>query len=327
MWLSTAEMASGEFAKSIATVRRAHDADPLWPFPTRALVDDLAANGDRPGVDALIRTSFPDDVLTQDFASARGARLLGDSSEAARGWSKVAGSQSRWAEPSRLGLQQVLFTLHLTKDPPEPSARSLIGGSRFSAARPVAGPPAPAQWQKQNRSLAATLVYADENAVAAKLMLLAGRSAELTRTYDSPTGMLRMRKGEPVGALRIRDAPIVALALRQQGRSVDAEDLLRRSSATIRAVYAGGSVPIFFDEDAAGVWAVEGKTDLALDALERAYRRGWVHVGHTDFARLQDEPAFRSLRGNPRFEALVARHAAHFAKERAETARDLHLRI
>ena len=327
MWLATAEIGSGEFAKSIVTVRRAHEADPLWPNPLRGLVDDLAANGDRAGVDALIRASFPDDVLTQDFASARVARLLGDYSEAARGWSKLAGSQSRWAEPSRLGLQQVLFALHLAKDPPEPSARSLIGGSRFSAARPLAGPPAAAQWQKQNRSLAATLVYADENAVAAKLMLLAGRSGELVRTFDSPTGLLRMRKGEPVGALRIRDAPIVALALRQQGRSADAEDLLRRSDATIRTVYAGGSVPIFFDEDAAGVWAVQGKTDLALDALERAYRRGWVHVGHTDFSRIQDEPAFRSLRGNARFDALVARHAAHFAKERAETARALKLKV
>jgi hypothetical protein len=169
------------------------------------------------------------------------------------------------------------------------------------------------------------LVYADQNATDAKLMLNAGRIAELLATYDSPTGLLRIRGGETVGALRIRDAAIVALALRQGGRVADADALLRRSDATISFVYAQGTVPTFFDEDAAGVWAVQGKSDLAINALDRAFRRGWLHMGHTDFPRLQDEPVFQSLRGNPRFEALLARHAAHFAKERAETARLLHI--
>ena len=326
MWLSSAHTASGEFDQATAAVRRAHDADPLWPFPTRALVDLLAANGDRAGADALIRTSFPDDPMTQNFAMARVARLLGDDSEAARRWSVVAQSQSRWADPSRSGLEQVLFNLHLAKNPPQPSARSLIGGSRFVAAPPSSAAPVPSEWQKQNRSLAASLVYADENAIAAKQMLLAGRSAELARTYDGPTGLLRIHKDEEIAALRIRDVPIVVLALRQQGRSAEADALLRRADATVRAVYSHGAVPIFFDEDAAGIWASEGKTDLAVAALERAFRRGWLHVGHTDFPRLEDEPAFRPLRGNPRFEALVAKREAHFASERAETARALHLK-
>ena len=327
MWLSEGLVTSGQFADSIEALRRAHELDPLWPFPLRALIDDLAASGDRAAAEAMIKKAFPDDATVQDFAMARVARMVGDFSEAARRWSVVAKSESRWAVPSKLGLQEILFTLSLAKDVREPSGRALIGGSRFVAAPPITAAPSASEWRKHSGSFEASLVFADENALAAKRMLREGRTRELVATYDGGVGLLRIRKGESVRPLRVRDAPIIALALREQGRFAEADDLLRRSDATIRTVYAYGKVPIFFDEDAAGVWATQGKTNLALGALERALGRGWLHVGHTDFPRLEDEPVFRSLRGNPRFEALLNKRAAHFAKERAETARALKIRL
>ena len=58
--------------------------------------------------------------------------------------------------------------------------------------------------------------------------------------------------------------------------------------------------------------------------LENAIRRGWTHTGITDLPNIADEPAFKSLRGQPRFDRIRANLAAHLARERAET---LQLRI
>jgi hypothetical protein len=93
----------------------------------------------------------------------------------------------------------------------------------------------------------------------------------------------------------------------------------------LRAVYGRGRVISWFEDDAAGIWALQGRSDLAINALQRAFSRGWVHAGHTDLADLAEEPALRSLRGNARFEALRAKYAAHWASERQETARILNI--
>ena len=82
-------------------------------------------------------------------------------------------------------------------------------------------------------------------------------------------------------------------------------------------------MPLWFDDDAAGIWALQGKRDQAVDALERARRRGSAHATRTDLLMLADEPALRSLRGYPRFNAVLEKYNAHNAQERAETARIL----
>ncbi len=130
-----------------------------------------------------------------------------------------------------------------------------------------------------------------------------------------------MRPGVPVGVCDLHEAALVALALRAAGRREEADALLREADALLRAAYRRGQVPTWFDEDAAAIWAVQGKTGPAVAALQRALRRGAAHAGRTDLPNLEDEPAFRSLRGDPRFEALRAKHGAHYARERAEIAR------
>ena len=62
---------------------------------------------------------------------------------------------------------------------------------------------------------------------------------------------------------------------------------------------------------------------MAITALERALRRGSTHSTRTDLLRIEDEPALRSLRGDPGFEAVRSKYEAHFARERQETARAL----
>lgn len=323
MRIATAQNASGQFTQALASRRRAHEVDPISPGPVRAIVDTAAGLGDRRAAEDAVMRGFPNDPVAQNFAVGRIASLLGDYSEAARRWSVVASSESRWAAPARLSLQDTLFNLKLSKTPPSRPPLPTIGNNRFVTRVRMIAPPSASEWRQRNRSAAATLVYTDENLVAAKLMLAAGRAGELIATYDGPTGLLGIRSGEPVGTCYLQQAAVVAVALRSVGRDREASQVLRRADAAVQGAYRSGRVPRWFDDDAAAIWALQGKSDAAIDALERALRRGWVHAGRTDLPKPTDEPALRSLRGNPRFEALRAKYEAYFARERQETAHAL----
>jgi tetratricopeptide (TPR) repeat protein len=125
----------------------------------------------------------------------------------------------------------------------------------------------------------------------------------------------------------LQSAAIIAVALQAVGRAEEANSILEQADATIQAAYRRGSVPLWFEDDAAGIWALQGKRDAAVDALDRALRRGSAHATRTDLANLADEPALRSLRRYPRFQPVIAKYAAHDAKERLETARALNMRV
>jgi hypothetical protein len=217
--------------------------------------------------------------------------------------------------------------LRLSNEQPSRPPRPSIGQDSVTPARVwITTAPPPSEWQRRNRSSAAELVYRNENIIAAKLMLNEGRAKELVATYDSPAGLLGVRRGLTVGTCFLHNAAIAALALRAVGRNAEADVILGESDTAISAAYRAGTVPLWFEEDAAGIWAVQGRTTQAIAALERAVRRGSMHATRTDLLKLEDEPAFRPLRGNPGFEAVRAKYAARFAQERKETARALNLK-
>ena len=325
--MATSQHVSGEFTKSLVNHRRAHDADPMWSAPTRTILDVISELGDRTGADAWVNQEFPEDPLLRSFALARAAYHAGDFSEAARRWSDLAKGQSQWASPSKLSLQNVLLMLRLSNEQPSRPPRPGIGRDSFTPARVwLAAAPSPSEWQRRNRSSAAELVYRNDNVVAAKLMLTEDRAKELVATYDSPIGLLGVRRGLTVGTCYLQNAAIAALALRAVGRGAEANVILGQADLAIKGAYRAGAVPLWFEEDAAGIWAVQGKSAEAIGALERAVRRGSMHATRTDLLRLEDEPALRPLRGDPRFEAVRTKYEAHFERERQETARALNLK-
>jgi len=325
-WRAAAHQVAGEYADAIAANRQAHDSDPLWPFMMRVLVDVYSAMGDRAAAEAMAIRLTPGDKTGRHFAFARVAWMSGDFSEAARRWSIVANEPgSRWARPAGLSLENAMFMLNLSKRPAPQTPLAFLGQYRMGPRVWMSAAPSAAEWQNSNRSFAAALVNQDVNVVAAKRMLAVGRAGELVATYDSPIGLLYMRRGVRVGVCDLQEAAILAMALRDVGRNAEAEALLRESDALIRSIYRRGKVPMWFDEDAAALWAVQGKAGAAVDALERALRRGATHSGRTDLPSLEEEPAFRLLRDDPRFKAVLAKYNAHYAKEREETARALKL--
>ena len=320
--LGIAHGASGEFEKELAAYRRALELDPLWFRAVSSQAVAATEMGDRAGAEAIARRALPANGIEQNLVLAKAASMSGDFSEAVRRWSMVVNARSpRWSETARRSRNEVAFAVGIRTGPivtiPRPLDQRHLGRVWMDR------PPTPSVWKLRNRNALAAAVYRDDNHVAAKLMLNEGRSGELAAAYDGPGGMVGIRRGERLRIDQLSEAAVVALALRRAGRNAEAERLLREAEGLVERVYGRGRVPFWFDADAAALSAVRGRKSEAISRLERAVDRGWRHAGSTDLRELVDEPSFRSLGGDARFERLRRRLSAHHAREREETRRVL----
>ena len=112
---------------------------------------------------------------------------------------------------------------------------------------------------------------------------------------DAATALEWFRRGQSIdNAVRTYDAMIVR-ALAALGRREEAEEILARLEAESRTHYVRA-------EYLAMGYAALGDTDRAFAALERAYaaRSGGLIYLHID-------PGYAPLKGDPRFQDLVAR--------------------
>lgn len=312
--------ANGDFEGELAAYRRAHEIDPLWYPTTGVRAIAAAAMGERAEAEAIARRDLPDKGANLHILLGRIAWILADYSEAARQYVIVAASNSpRWGHVAQRSLHDATYAVGIRSGPLEDVPHR--GSNRNDWRVWMDAPPAPAVWRQRNRDSIAAEVYRKHNFVAAKLMLRADRSPELVATYYSPVGLFGLAPRRRVRLDQAREVPIVSLALRQAGRGPEADRLLREADAAVRAAYRRGRTPFWFDADSAALFAVEGRKDEAMSALERAYGRGWRQNGGADLRDIGDEPAFRSLRREPRFRQLQSRLTAHYAREREEVAR------
>lgn len=321
--LGLAQSASGEFGRELETYRRANQIDPLWYRTTGQLAIALSDMGNRAEAEAIARRGFDQNPSNLHIIMGRIAWTLGDFSEAARHWSIVARLNSpRWSETAKGRLQEAKYVLGLggmreSSQPRDPRRRRTFRAW-------MDAPPTAAVWAARNGEPVIADQYRDDNHVAAKLMLNAGRARELVATYDSAIGLMSLRPGQPVRVDQLSETPVLAIALRQVGRTDEANQLLQQADACLREVYRQGAVPFWFDADAAAIRASEGRVGDALSTLEQAMKRGWSHTGITDLPDIADEPAFRSLHGNPRFKRLQTALNQWRLHERAEVVR-LHI--
>ena len=318
--LGSALAAAGEFDAEMATYRRARELDPVWFRTTGQLAIRLTETGQSKEALVIAHRGFANNESNLHIILGRIGWILGDYSEAARHWSIVARANSpRWTPRARLGVSDVKVILGINRGKPGYKATFLTVHQRGDVR--IDAPPAPSDWQMRNRNVAAADVYRDDNHMAAKLMLNAGRARELAELYDRPVGLLSLRRNEPLRVDQLHEAAVVALALRQAGRAADADRLLGEAASTIGAVYRQRLIPFSLDADVAAIWSVRGRRDQALSMLERAMRRGWTNSRNTDLPDIADDPVFRPLHGQVRFDRIRARLAAHLARERAETER------
>ena len=312
--------AAGEFDAEMATYERARELDPLWFRTTGQLAIRLAETGQRAEAEAIGNNGFAENPPNLHIILGRIAWIFGDFSEAARHWSITARANSpRWSPRARMGVADVRMVVGIDPTPPGYKPAFVTVHQRGDVQ--VATPPSSSAWQMRNRNAFAADVYRDDNHVAAKLMLKVRRAKELAATYDGAGGLLSLRSDAALRTDQLHEAAVVALALREAGRAADADRLLGQANSRISAAYRQRAIPFTLDADVAAIRAVQGRREQALSMLERAMRRGWTDSANTDLPDIADEPAFASLRGQPRFERIRTKLAAHLSRERAETIR------
>jgi TolB-like protein/tetratricopeptide (TPR) repeat protein len=153
--------------------------------------------------------------------------------------------------------------------------------------------------------------------LVARLLINSGRAAEIVSLYDrafpSRNAMLQhMHKLQFV-----INAPIAAAALRDVGRNDEAMYLLATADRLCRDAIRRGRTPIMFPVDCSRSWAMLGRRDDAVRALEQGLRAGWRPEGGWSY-QFVDEPVYRGMQDDPRLKKLGDFVRAENARERRE---------
>jgi adenylate cyclase len=136
---------------------------------------------------------------------------------------------------------------------------------------------------------------------AGRVYILSGRSAKLADMYlslnMSPQQFAKLT-GEPENFLYI--APLVTIALNQNGHRREATDLIAAAEAAAKSNLRGGKA----ESSAllARVYAVEGRKEDALSLLATAVSRKWLPQPPIMLIDLETDPAFATVKSDPRFE-------------------------
>jgi tetratricopeptide (TPR) repeat protein len=169
------------------------------------------------------------------------------------------------------------------------------------------GLPSPAEFREVEMGSAADWFDShDFLDLSMQRLLAGGRASELVARFEAggPGNLSQLARRTDDRSLLVAFAPDMALALRAVGRARDADALLSRTDAELRRVYAAGPVPDWVDAGLARLRAAQGRRTEALAALARAIDRGWHYAPLTPMPDIANLYAFRSLQGDPRFEAL-----------------------
>jgi tetratricopeptide (TPR) repeat protein len=154
---------------------------------------------------------------------------------------------------------------------------------------------------------------------AARLYLLAGRGKKLADMYLSlkvtPEQFAMLARGDGPEHFII-SAPLMAIALRQNGHAPEADALL--SLAEAQAKQLPGNDDSTRSALLARIYAVQGRKDQAVSLLTSAVNRRWMPQAPEILPDLHSDPALASLKGDPRFEKLRDQIMGTIARERAQ---------
>ena len=320
-WLGHAYGMEGDFPRQLEAYRRAMTIDPLWERSQVAATVTAWEMGYRG--EALRRFQWivghgdPYQVraIRAEFAEARG-----DFSAAAREYLAARSLGVKAFEPT---LRLALLLLRLNDVGAAHAAfETILPGSVSASHRKLEAGQLLSrdELRTMDRSYGVSMPDSHHAVAAAKRLVGAGRSADVVELYDHG-GILGMASGRPIGVndLDVLQLGIVVAALRDVGRADEAGRLLARADALVRAALSRGRIPNWFHvAGPAQVLALQGRRGAAIDALERAIGAGWVNARLEVSSDLGEEPAFRALRGDPRFERIRLRVREHIERERRE---------
>ncbi len=312
-WLSHALANEGDFVGQLKTLRRAVAIDPTWHRTANAAGAAAWEMGHRDEARRYIaRLPREDQFIACQIDYSMGL-ITGDYSQIAK-TAAAARIALADAEYPRRNLGFVALTTGQLQ-----AARALLGMPDAEWRLVAAGAlPDAAALAALNRTAESEPGKEELLLLAVRGWLNAGRGAEVARLGDDSEGALGSLESK--SAIRLLLAgPEMALALRQAGRNAEAERLLARVEHVISRSRDQERTPNWVHAAAAQVAALQGRPDEALTSLERAVALGWHHVSWGPSPDIADLPAFRSLRGEARFERVRARLRADFERERRET--------
>jgi TolB-like protein len=160
---------------------------------------------------------------------------------------------------------------------------------------------------------------------AARVYLLSGRGGTLADTYlslkVSPQQFMDEVAAGDGPEHFVLSAPLIAIALRENGHTAEAQALLElaeaRAKKRLRDDNPATSVQL------ARVYAVEGRKDEAISLIVAAVNRRWIPQAPELLPDLHVDPALASVKGDPRFEKARDQVLGTIARERAQVNQQL----
>ena len=312
-WLSNVLAAEGDYVGRLQALRRAAATDPLWHRASGAAAMAAWEFGYLEEADAYAARLRETDPRKSFLCAYAVDWAQGDYSQVVR---DTIAARERLSEADAADGKLGVALLVLGH---ERAARLLLRlPPRLWRIASGAGP-APGE-------LEPLLLEADQDEraeafalTALRQTLKAGRAAEIVAAYDGRVGRLgAIASGNAPNAAKVTEGLQVALALREVGRRPEAAALLGQADAAVQYSFSKGAVPNWMYAAAASIWAVQGRKDDALAALQTAIDRGWSYAPMTPLPDMADIPSLASLRGDPRFERLRQRLKHHLERERRE---------
>ncbi|HEY7005117.1 MAG TPA: TIR domain-containing protein [Sphingomicrobium sp.] len=154
---------------------------------------------------------------------------------------------------------------------------------------------------------------------AGRVYLLSGRGKTLADMYLSlkktPASFAALASGDgPEHFLYI--APLVAIALRENGHPEEASALLALAEKSAEAEHS--TISPQSSVLLARILAAQGRRQEAMPLLIGAVNRGWIPRPPELLVDLHDDPALAGLKGDERFEGLRERILGTIKRERAQ---------
>ena len=315
-WLGNVRSAQFRLPDAMSAYRRAIEIDPLWFPPAHNLVQSLHDVGDQAAAGAVVEKLEKAGASRPMILTIRAENELGrgNYSAAVRMMRSLSREQPGSYNDSVTGMGEGLMRLGYAKEavrlwrlpawhvplilseeiPPEVASDQPLEADDF--------------WQTEFLSI-----------YASRAMINLGRGNDLLNRYRR-----RFRtRDDFVSALSERGtlelvAPSVAIALRSVGNEADADYILAAAARPLERIKSGAENNRELLWRLACIRAAQGHREQALRLMTRAVDRGWLPDGIYQALDLTQEPALRSLRGDPRFERARRRILAHIARERAE---------
>jgi len=324
-WLGGALHDLGRTTEQIAAVRRSVEIEPFfWPAVVN-LYEALRQSGDNDGIQALIEqenrvgAAYLGAAIQVDQAYRAGnlataANLGLKYLESSHGSSGPGIGGTTWAVLQQLGL---------------PDAAAKVGGGPDFGPYLWRNDPKGLDMMESHHMDARTffkLQPLTEN--AARVYLLAGRGKKLADLYLS-LGM----SPQEVSALSAEDAPdhfvlsapLIAVALQQNGHPQQASALLSAAESEAKDQLKGGAPAS--SVNLARVFAIQGRKDEAISLLASAINRRWLPQPPVLQVDLNNDPALRGLNADPRFQQLRRQILGTVARERAKLDQRLLARL